>query len=135
MQSPKVHKFHDSTRICHSCSSSFHYDHFECSFINADSSVVPDTLMYMILTSTHVAVDGCPERASSKLVRPPFEYFLPFPNFPLTYSLISIPNCQTSVTYARPQKSDHTPLLLFGAFCQCSSHSKPVTEISLLKRQ
>jgi hypothetical protein len=49
-------------------------------------------------------------------------------------------NCQSSVTFTsfhtlRTHKSDHRLLLFLGAFCEWSSGIKPVTMLSLLKRQ
>jgi hypothetical protein len=99
---PPIYNFSNSIKIKyfrlhlnHSCTSSLHNRYsIRCSFINIDSSVVPDALIGLPLNLE----TRCSRRSSRTLIivktRPPsFESFHPFVNFLLAHRVIAILNC------------------------------------------
>jgi hypothetical protein len=145
-------KISSSTRITyfgwglsHSCGASFRDLHFSFSFISADSSIVPDTLIDLSLN-----LDTCYSRWAPRthiiiiiiiiITRP-----LSFESLPSTRKLLSLSlsdcetvivilNCHSSMNFmnfhtACTQKSDQRSFFLFGAFCYWSSHVESAISI------
>jgi hypothetical protein len=105
------------------------YSYFVIS-MNADSSVVSDMLIDIILTLTNV---------TTRL--PSFDSLNPFVNFSLAHAVVAILKFHSCVLLLPlflhslwPQESDYSTLF-FGVPYQRSSHVKNITVSSLLKRQ
>jgi hypothetical protein len=106
---------------------SLNFDHFRCIVIIAESSVVPDTLIDLLLNLN--TLQSCIINHTF----PSSESFQPFVTFPLAHIGLVILNCHY-FDALRPQYSVHISLLFFGVFFQESSRTKRVTVLSLPKR-
>jgi hypothetical protein len=94
-----VHKFHDSIRIkyfrlSHSCADSFRTDaYFRWHVASTDSSVVPDTLIDLLLIFKHSTVDVLSRPLS-------FKSSHPFANFPLAHEVVYMWSCCSSTKFS-----------------------------------
>jgi len=75
--------------------------HFRCSSVIADSSVVQDMLINLLLNLT-TCYSLCLPRTCiiSNICLPSFDSFHPFINFPLFPTVIATLNCHSSVNFA-----------------------------------
>jgi len=97
--------------------------------INSDSSVIPDTLIYLNWWPPSTRINTSP---------PSFECSHASVNLPLTHTFIAILYCYSSSNFTSsqslgPYKLVHRSLLFFSEFCQWRSHVERVIVLSLFR--